>query len=423
MDKEFAKAKWAVDDNQVHLGMEFSKVDKKRRIVAGWATVDNVDTENDQVTAEASLDAFARSRMNLREMHKKDSAVGRIVSFKQDTFRAPTGELHKGIFVKVRVSEGAEDTWKKVLDGTLQGFSIGGEIVDAEETFAKDGSTKVKKVTKYNLNELSLVDNPGNQYSDITSIFKIRNSADGSVTSVTGMVEDHKVLNVLYCDADGISKEVPEDSYECPVCGSEMEYIGVVEDNSELDTHVSTMITKFTSSEGGANMTKAKKNEDANLETVDTGHAPDDELEIPTPANTDTVGEETPAPATETVDEPTDEGNEISKKIDGLKDDIKTILKDNNLETAGKIEQIEKSVRETRDFLDTKVSELDEKIAKFDQNLETTKSRLNNFEKLLNKVNSGTALRKSADSLTDDSEEPQENSSWNGAFSVRNLIG
>ena len=36
------------------------------------------------------------------------------------------------------VSKGAPDTWEKVLDGTLTGFSIGGEINEASNEFVKD---------------------------------------------------------------------------------------------------------------------------------------------------------------------------------------------------------------------------------------------------------------------------------------------
>src|SRR6478736_9184303 len=177
------KARWAAEENTIRIGVDFSKVNKQKRLVSGWATLDNIDTEGDIVTAEASLDAFSRARGNLREMHKKDSAVGRVVSFKEDTFRAPDGKIHKGIFVTARVSEGAQDTWLKVLDGTLSGFSIGGAIVDSEEDWTKDGSEKIRKVTKYDLTELSLVDNPGNQFANV---FHIQKSADGSVTSISG---------------------------------------------------------------------------------------------------------------------------------------------------------------------------------------------------------------------------------------------
>ncbi len=47
--------------------MPFSKVDKERRIVSGFASLDNLDKQNDIVTAEASMKAFAKFRGNIRE--------------------------------------------------------------------------------------------------------------------------------------------------------------------------------------------------------------------------------------------------------------------------------------------------------------------------------------------------------------------
>lgn len=425
MSKEFRKSYWSVNDNNVRLGMEINKVDKNRRMVTGWATVDNVDQEGDQVTAEASLDAFARSRMNLREMHRKDSAVGRIVSFKQDTFRAPDGKEYKGIFVKVYVSKGAEDTWQKVLDKTLNGFSIGGDIVDFEDSgLQKSNGEKGKRVTKYNLNELSLVDNPGNEYSDFTNVFKIRNN--GSVTSVTGLIEDHKVLNVYYCNEDGITKEVPGEAVDCPVCGEEMEYVGIVEDNADRGSEVGAMVQKFISSEGGAQMTKINKSVVGpdDLESEATGHEAGDEAEVPTPVDSDVVGEdvdEVEEEKTDEVDEVEDEGREISKAIDNLKNDIEAILHDSTKKTAEKIAELEKSVTTTRNFFEQKISDLDKKFEEVSTNLEAQKARISTFEKVLNKVNSRSALRKSADSV--EPVEEQDNSAWNGAFSVKNLVG
>lgn len=432
----FAKARWDIDGDTIHLGMEFSKVDKQRRMVAGWATLDNIDTENDVITAEASLDAFSRSRGNLREMHKKDSAVGRIVSFKEDTFRAPDGKEYRGVFVKVRVSEGAQNTWLKVLDGTLSGFSIGGSIVEAEEVFAKDGNEKVRKVTKYDLTELSLVDNPGNQYSDITNVFKFRKSADGSVTSLSGMVEDQKILNVFYCNEHQITKESPTDDYSCPVDDENMNVIGFIEDGSDRSEKVSTLVTKFVNSEGGVTITKSNTQPSTD-ETVETGHEAGDPTEVPTPARTeedaeivDELGEEeTPA---EDVEEIHDEGEEISKKIDSLKEDISTILSKNSEDTAEKIAALEKAVSDTRAFLDGKISELDGKFNTLNTDLETTKSKQIALENSLQKINSSGAFRKSADLNNESVEKVQKSETvWgghfgdprsNGAFSVNDLL-
>jgi phage head maturation protease len=417
--------------------MEFSKVDKSRRMVAGWATLDNVDTEGDIVTAEASIDAFNRSRRNLREMHKKDSAVGRIVSYKEDTFTAPDGEKYRGVFVKVRVSEGAEDTWKKVLDGTLNGFSIGGSILESEEIFQKDSGQTIRKVNKYDLTELSLVDNPGNQYSDITNVFKMRKSADGSVTSLTGMVEEQKILNIFYCSEDEISKEAPSDSYDCPVCDNSMSIIGFIEDGEDRSKKVSTLVTKYLSGEGGVTMQKARKEEvdgDKNVSQEgganSTDYVNDEQASQADPTGpAEEVGdveevdesEQTPS---EDVEEVHDEGEEISKKIDSLKTDISDILSKNNKDTAEKIEALEKAVTDTHDFFEKKISELDSKFNNLNTNLEATKSRQAALEASLNKINSSGAFRKSADLDNEPVETVQKSDTdWNGAFSVDNLFG
>lgn len=418
--KELAKARWDVDDKTIHLGMEFSKVDKSRRMVAGWATLDNVDTENDVVTSEASIDAFSRSRRNLREMHKADSAVGRIVSFKEDTFRAPDGKTYNGIFVKVRVSEGAETTWLKVLDGTLNGFSIGGAIVEEEEVFSKDANTNIRKITKYDLNELSLVDNPGNQYSDITNVFKFKKSADGSVTALSGMVEEHQVLNVFFCKEDEITQEKPDESSTCPVCSEFMDTIGFIENGSDRDKKVNALVTKY---RGGENMTiKKSVVQEGDDESVATGNEEGDPTEVPTPARRegDDV-EEVEEPGTDEVEEVQDEGEEISKKIDSLKNDISDILSKNTKDTSEKIEALEKVVTETHEFLDKKIEGLNERFTSIHNDLETTKSRQATLEASLKKINSSGAFKKSIDLESVELEQKSE-TLWNGAFSVDTLV-
>lgn len=429
---QLRKARWTTDEKSVHLDVEFSKVNKQKRLVSGWATLDNVDTEGDVVTADASLDAFSRARGNLREMHKKDSAVGRVVSFKQDTFRAPDGSVHKGIFVTARVSEGAQDTWLKVLDGTLSGFSIGGSIVDSEEDWTKDGSQKIRKVTKFDLTELSLVDNPGNQYADV---IRIQKSADGSVTSVTGMVEEQKILNVFFCDDDQISKESPSDSYTCPVCDEKMNVIGFIEDTgTDRDAKVSTLVTKYLShetTEGGEEMAKGKMKftqllksapvdkENEDLETVETGHEPDDVQEVPTPAQPDNVE---PEEESSDVNEVHDEDEEISKKINELKGLITETLTKNRDETTEKIDELQKSVKEVGETFEKKFSELETKFSELNTDLGKAKKRLAGFEQTLEKMNKSSALKKSAD--LDESPEPVQNEDpWaNSAFSVHGLF-
>jgi phage head maturation protease len=434
---QIRKSRWTSDANSVHLDIEFSKVNKQKRLVSGWATLDNTDTEGDVVTAEASYDAFKRARGNLREMHKKDSAVGRVVDFKQDTFRAPDGNVYNGIFVTARVSEGAQDTWLKVLDGTLSGFSIGGSIVDSEEEWTKDGNDKIRKVTKYDLTELSLVDNPGNQYADV---IRIQKSAGGSVTSITGMVEDQKILNIFFCDDDRISKEAPSDTYTCPVCSKDMNVIGFIEDGSDRDEKVKNLVTKYLShddTEGGDNMAKGNlkftsllksapvEDKEVEGESEATGNEPGDPTEVPAPAatpTTDDAVEEVEETDESDVEEVHDDDEEISKKIDELKGAVTEILTKNRDETTQKIDELEKSIKEMGDSFNKKASELESKLTELDTNLGKSRSRLAGLEKSLEKMNKSAALKKSAD-LDNDAEQAQNEDPWaNSAFSVHGLF-
>lgn len=433
------KANWANEGNNIHLGVEFSKngINKAKRLVSGWATLDNEDTQGDIVTAEASAKAFARARGNIREMHKKDSAVGKMVSFKEDEFIAADGNTYRGIFVTARVSEGAQDTWLKVLDGTLSGFSIGGSVISSEETFSKSGE-KINKVTDYDLTELSLVDNPANPLADVVrvekNVFTIHKSADGSVTEITGMAADSNVLNVFCCEEDGIGFAKSNDSYECPVCSADMKNVAFIEAGEGTVEKVKNIVTKHLAAdaEGGVEMAKGRfsrliKSVDADStdETVETGHQAGDPTEVPTPARTDDVEEveevTTEAPAE--VEEVHDEQEEISKKIDGLKTSIEEILKNTRTETNEKITELEKAIGETKELFKTEVAKMDERFGSINQSLEAQKSRLSDFEKSLNKVNSSSAFRKSVDVDDSTGAESESDNIWRGsAFSVEDLV-
>ncbi|MFM7982824.1 MAG: HK97 family phage prohead protease, partial [Candidatus Fonsibacter sp.] len=101
-------------------------------------------------------------------------AVGKLLSFKPETFYDPiTKEFYNGIYVDAYISKGAQDTWEKILDGTLQGFSIGGKIVDSENEVNKSTGQPVRFIKEYSLVELSVVDSPANELCNILSIQKM----------------------------------------------------------------------------------------------------------------------------------------------------------------------------------------------------------------------------------------------------------
>src|SRR5690349_12747328 len=106
------KAHWVTDGDTIRLTMPLQKVDKKRRIVSGFATVEAEDKHGDVVTKEASRAAWADFIGNLRLMHQPIPA-GRVLNYKEEKyFDTKTQKMYDGIYVDAYVSEGAEDVWK-----------------------------------------------------------------------------------------------------------------------------------------------------------------------------------------------------------------------------------------------------------------------------------------------------------------------
>lgn len=225
------KVQWNNSSSTVNMSFPITKIDKEKRTVSGFATLDNIDRHGDIVTAEASEKAFARFRGNLREMHAP-IAVGKVLSFHpEDYFDKESGKTYKGIYVQTYVSKGAQDTWEKVLDGTMTGFSIGGNIVDAGVMPGDKDDHRVIK--EYDLMELSLVDSPANP---LASIFSIQKNVDGS-SFIKGMAADTKVENVYWCKKDQIASSTIAISKDCVICGAAMDNVGWIE-SSEVEKGV-----------------------------------------------------------------------------------------------------------------------------------------------------------------------------------------
>ena len=238
---EINKAHWSTEGDHVRLSMPINKVDKERRIVTGFATLDNLDRQGDVVPSEASVKAFENFRGNIREMHQP-IAVGKVVSFKEDTyFDQESKKFYNGIVVSAYVSKGAQDTWEKVLDGTLTGFSIGGEINDTEDVFDEEMGKAYRVIKEYSLSELSLVDNPANQFANVFSIEK---------GVATGYLSKTSTENVYWCRKCDIVKMSSGGSCSCPQCDVSMTNIGFVESNdTEKAMVVKSMVSEIKKSE------------------------------------------------------------------------------------------------------------------------------------------------------------------------------
>jgi cob(I)alamin adenosyltransferase len=433
----FEKGNLTVDGNTIHMAMPFTKVNKEKRTVSGYATLDNLDSQGDVVTAEASAKAFARARGNLREMHEK-IAAGRVVDWHENEYLDEDGKLYRGIYVTAYVSKGAESTWEKVLDGTLSGFSIGGEVNDASNDFVKEAGRTVRFIKDYDLVELSLVDNPANQLANVDSfsksVFAFNKSASGSVTEVTGLVSETSIESVFICKNDFTTIVDKVDSATCPKCEAKMENAGWFESGvGDRAEKVKEIVSKFqnpveaeaaptVNSEGGVEMAR-KENapvpEGTPTEVVNPSEEFPDGEKVDENADVDETAGTEEVVATATPEEVQDDETEISKKIDDLHEAVKESLAKTRDETKEHVEMLEKKIDEISETLTTKASELEERFNRFGEELKTAKARQASLEKSLEALNNSDAVKKSVDS---DNDEPTvtrvQKSVWTpGAFS------
>jgi hypothetical protein len=133
------------------LFIPFSKIDKEKRLVTGIATSEHEDGDGEVLEYDGSKKAVNGWPGNVREMHQL-IAAGKAIDVKFD-------DEKKLVEVTSHISKGAQDTWEKVLDGTLTGYSVKGKVIKREVSASDPKKARVKEWT---MDELSLVDRPCN---------------------------------------------------------------------------------------------------------------------------------------------------------------------------------------------------------------------------------------------------------------------
>ena len=431
------KAHWETKGDNVRLSMPIGKIDVERRMVSGFATLDNVDRQNDIVTTESSITAFKNFRGNLREMHQP-SAVGKIVSFKEDKYFDPsTKKFYSGVYVSAYVSKGAQNAWEKVLDGTYTGFSIGGNIKEWDDAYDEKIDKTIRVIKTYELSELSLVDNPANQFANIVSIEKINGQ-----NVVDGYLSKTEIENVFWDSENGIVMVSDSDSATSPVNGNAMQNIGFIEKN---DKDTEKLIKFLVDSAKGINTIKITKevnpmteSTEAVLETVveNAEVAPEAQAAEVVAEATAIVAEavETPAvveeaPAVEELalaksDDASAESS-VAKAAVEVENAVEKSATDVKEEVAKAVSEINNSLTNAFGDLAATIKSLNEKVTAVTKSLETVtsdvngiKSNFNEFGKRVDLVEQDTAFRKSGDLGEIVQESPQviHKSLWGGRF-------
>ena len=432
------------------LSFPIAKVNKEKRTVSGFASLDNVDRHGDIVTADASKKAFENFRGNIREMHGP-SAVGKMIDFKEDAFfDKASGKKYSGVYVTAYISKGAQDAWEKVLDGTYSGFSIGGNIVDAKMEKADGGDEERRVIHNYDLHELSLVDSPANPLANFFSIQK--------------MAKAMTLENVYWCKEDEVASTSIEIQKNCSVCGDQMTNVGWVEQaDSEKFEAIEKVIDSYfkkddapasdhaaleTAAPGNVidsksainlypdqNKTKKvspitvdaatiKKNEGGNEMTEETNAEVAPEVtEVETPA-VEEVAEVTEAPAVDAGEaiEKAVAISEVEDTLDFTKmvTDLKTFFNDsiekNYATHAATVQDVYRIVEETRAEMSKAIDEIKAKHEEINKSITDMYGKIDYVDNKLNGFESATAVKKSSDLNGSLEQEKIQKSIWQGHF-------
>jgi len=435
------KTHWDTEGESVRLSMPFAKVDQERRIVSGFATTDAVDKQGDIVTAEASLEAFSKFRSNIREMHQP-VAVGKMIGFKEDRYFDPeTKKFYNGIYVSAYISKGAQDTWEKVLDGTLSGFSIGGKMLKWDDGYDEKAESQIRIIKEYDLVELSLVDSPANQFANILSVEKV----DG-VDVVKSIDSDLLIENVFYDKDSGIVMLSENESEVSPTSGVPMENIGFVE---KTDAEKADMIKFLVDSAKGINTSKMTKEvspmtdetqavaEEAIVEKSEevAPEASEAEVEVDKAEHMDE--KEKSMKEDKMEDEEEDEKSYSDKEEEEKSDTVEVEsseevaksedlaaveavmgIKDSLASAFSDLAETVKSLNEQISDLKKSIGGVSEEVAAAKRDINEATERFDEFGKRVDAVEQDTAFRKSGDLGEIVQEQPVmvEKSLWGGRF-------
>ena len=424
------KSHWSSNGNAINLAVPFTKVNREKRTVSGFATLDNLDQTGDVVTQEASMKAFESFRGNIREMHQP-LAVGKVASFRPETFYDPeTKEFYNGVYVDAYISKGAQDTWEKVLDGTLTGFSIGGKIIESDNEVNKSTGASVRFIKDYALVELSIVDSPANELCNIISIEKV----NGQMV-FKGIAADVKMENIFYCaDSDSVFMST-ESEFISPVTGKKTELIGWVESNDankskEIDKILDSRRSRLQTLPSNNNIEKAIAEGGNEVEKLNVTEATPvvEEAVVETPAeiieevapveeeSAEVVAEETSAEVLEKSAELTEQDTtDFVKMLGDLKGFFSETLEKASEANAAQVSTIKETVETFSKNVDLRISELAEKHTELSTAVDSIKSIMDTVEKRVDAVESDTAIKKSTD-LGGSAGVTIKKSKWNGTF-------
>ena len=156
-----------------------TKIDKDKRMVFGFASTPDLDSDGEIVSLNALKNALPiyMEFPTIREMHQPKAAgttkTAEIIK---------EGKRGEGLWISGKVV--ADDAWKLVKEGVYKGFSIGGNVIEKVEN----------EITQLDLVEISLVDSPANRKARIQLWKKEFTAKDKKVLAIAeALAHTHKM--------------------------------------------------------------------------------------------------------------------------------------------------------------------------------------------------------------------------------------
>ena len=171
-----------------------TKVDKEKRMVYGWASTEDLDSDGEIIKASALEKALPDYMKfpTIREMHQP-KAAGKTVS--AEVRKNENGI--KGLYIAAKIV--TDEAWNLVKEGVYGAFSVGGNVIQKAGNIIND----------MQLVEISLVDVPANP-SAVIEVWKSGDGARPRKINFKGLVASNtsNTQDNLQKDASGVYRYV-----------------------------------------------------------------------------------------------------------------------------------------------------------------------------------------------------------------------
>tara|TARA_Y100000004_G_scaffold171500_1_gene207548 strand:- start:1175 stop:2425 length:1251 start_codon:yes stop_codon:yes gene_type:complete len=177
--------------NSISSGSEFAVLKGTGRdlVIAGYASVDVVDKQNDLITLEALADAadkFMKSDYKNVMITHSNVQVGEVIDSYTDTKGnlLKTGCDDTGFFVVIKMRndiEKAKEVARDIKRGKLRSFSIGGQAINKHNVHDPDIGT-YKEIDKLELHEITICEEGINPEAKFEIVKENKNKGSEKMT-------------------------------------------------------------------------------------------------------------------------------------------------------------------------------------------------------------------------------------------------